>query len=109
MNQKRTKVPSLRQYLHNNTTKTMLNWIYIAMSRLNLNRTMRQLKKNSNCSCPIETHHSHRQGNNSKMISKSRTTKDETRIVKKEFAIFEVEGKPEANLDFITKILIQST
>jgi hypothetical protein len=44
MNQKRTKVPSLRQYLHSNTTKTMLNWSKIAMSRLNLNRTMRQLK-----------------------------------------------------------------
>jgi hypothetical protein len=27
--------------------------------------------------------------------------------VNKEFAIFEVEGKCEANLDFITKILIQ--
>jgi hypothetical protein len=37
---------------------------------------------------------------NSKIISKSQTTGDRTSIVKKEFAIFEIEGKRGANLDF---------
>jgi hypothetical protein len=37
---------------------------------------------------------------NSKIISKSRTTKDVTSIVKIKFAIFEIEGKREANLVF---------
>jgi hypothetical protein len=37
---------------------------------------------------------------NSKIISKSQTTGDGTSIVKKEFAIFEIEGKRGANLDF---------
>jgi hypothetical protein len=36
---------------------------------------------------------------NSKISSKSRTTKDVMGIVKKELAIFEVEGKREANLE----------
>jgi hypothetical protein len=40
---------------------------------------------------------------NSKISSKSRTTKDVTSILKKELAIFEVEGKRGA----VTKILIQ--
>jgi hypothetical protein len=34
------------------------------------------------------------------MNSKSQTTGDGTSIVKKEFAIFEIEGKRGANLDF---------
>jgi hypothetical protein len=36
---------------------------------------------------------------NSKICSKSRTTKDVMDIVKKELAIFEVEGKRGANLE----------
>jgi hypothetical protein len=36
---------------------------------------------------------------NSKISSKSRTTKNVTSIVKKEFAIFEVKSKREANLE----------
>jgi hypothetical protein len=36
---------------------------------------------------------------NSKICSKSRTTKDVTSIVKKELAFFEVEGNSRANLE----------
>jgi hypothetical protein len=42
---------------------------------------------------------------NCKIISKSRTTKDATSIVKKEFAIFEIEGKRGANHDFYSSMV----
>jgi hypothetical protein len=52
-----------------------------------------QLSKQEKLACAIDKEL------NSKICSKSRTTKDVMDIVKKELAIFEVEGKREANLE----------